>query len=38
MGPTLAINPGSEYGEGVLRGCLISIADGKVKSYQMTAG
>jgi Icc-related predicted phosphoesterase len=38
MGPTLCINPGSEYGEGVLRGCLISIADGTVKSYQMTAG
>lgn len=38
MGSTLCINPGSEYGEGVLRGCLISIADGKVKSYQMTAG
>ena len=23
IGPTLCINPGSEYGEGVLRGCLI---------------
>ena len=38
IGRTLCINPGSEYGEGVLRGCLITIADGKVKSYQMTAG
>lgn len=35
---TLCINPGSEYGEGVLRGCLITLADGQVKSYQMTAG
>ena len=34
----LCINPGSEYGEGVLRGCLITLADGKVKGYQMTAG
>jgi hypothetical protein len=32
------VNPGSEYGEGILRGCLITIADGKVTSYQMTAG
>jgi Icc-related predicted phosphoesterase len=38
MGRTLCINPGSEYGEGVLRGCLISIADGAVKGYQMTTG
>lgn len=38
LGRTLCINPGSEYGEGVLRGCLLTIADGKVTSYQMTAG
>ncbi len=38
LGRTLCVNPGSEYGEGVLRGCLITITDGKVKSYQMTAG
>jgi Icc-related predicted phosphoesterase len=38
LGKTLCINPGSEYGEGVLRGCLITIANGQVKSHQMTAG
>ena len=38
VGRTLCINPGSEYGEGVLRGCLITITDGTVKGYQMTAG
>ncbi|MBI2763846.1 MAG: metallophosphoesterase [Chloroflexi bacterium] len=38
LGRTVCINPGSEYGEGILRGCLITIADGKVTSYQMTAG
>jgi Icc-related predicted phosphoesterase len=38
LGRTLCINPGSEYGEGVLRGSLITIADGQVTSYQMTAG
>jgi Icc-related predicted phosphoesterase len=38
IGGTVCVNPGSEYGEGVLKGCLITIADGKVTSYQMTAG
>ncbi len=38
IGRTVCVNPGSEYGEGILRGCLMTIADGKVASYQMTAG
>ncbi|MEP6639666.1 MAG: metallophosphoesterase [Chloroflexota bacterium] len=38
IGRTLCINPGSEYGEGVLRGCLITLADGKLPAYQMTTG
>ena len=38
LGRTLCVNPGSEYGEGVLRGCLITVRDGKVDSFQMTAG
>lgn len=38
IGRTRCINPGSEYGEGVLRGCLITIADGTIKGFQMTAG
>jgi len=38
LGRTVCINPGSEYGEGILKGCLITIADGKVTGYQMTAG
>jgi Icc-related predicted phosphoesterase len=38
LGRTFCVNPGSEYGEGVLRGCLLTIADGKVESFQMTAG
>lgn len=38
VGGSLVINPGSEYGEGVLRGCLITLADGRVESYQMTTG
>jgi Icc-related predicted phosphoesterase len=38
LGRTVCVNPGSEYGEGILRGCLITITDGKVTGYQMTAG
>jgi len=38
LGRTTCINPGSEYGEGVLRGCLLTLRDGKVDGFQMTAG
>ena len=38
LGRTTCINPGSEYGEGILRGCLVNIADGEVQAFQMTSG
>jgi Icc-related predicted phosphoesterase len=38
LGRTLCINPGSEYTEGVLRGALIELEGGKVKTHQFTAG
>ena len=38
IGRTTCVNPGSEYGEGILRGCLINIVDGEVQSFQMTSG
>ena len=38
LGPTVGINPGSEYNEGVLRGALIEIKKGKLKSHQFTTG
>src|SRR5215216_233485 len=38
IGHTTCINPGSEYGEGILRGCLVTFADGKVEGFQMTSG
>jgi len=38
IGRTTCINPGSEYGEGVLRGCLVNFSGGEVESYQMTRG
>ncbi len=38
IGRTTCINPGSEYGEGILRGCIINFSGGKIDSYQMTSG
>jgi uncharacterized protein len=38
IGRTTCINPGSEYGEGILRGCIVTFIDGKVDGYQMTSG
>jgi Icc-related predicted phosphoesterase len=38
IGQTLCLNPGSEYGEGMLRGVLLNLSDGKVESYQLTRG
>jgi uncharacterized protein len=38
IGRTTAVNPGSEYGEGVLRGIIVSIVGDKVESTQMTSG
>jgi Icc-related predicted phosphoesterase len=38
IGRTICINPGSEYGEGILRGALINIEEKKVKSYMLTQG
>lgn len=38
IGRTVVINPGSEYGEGVLRGVIVNLAPGEVVSWQFTAG
>ncbi len=38
IGRTTCINPGSEYGEGILRGCIVTFQNGKVEGYQMTSG
>jgi hypothetical protein len=38
IGRTLCVNPGSEYGEGRLRGVLVNLSDGKIDGYQMTSG
>ena len=38
IGRTFCVNPGSEYGEGVLRGVLLTLADTKMKNYVFTSG
>ncbi|MEM2109828.1 MAG: metallophosphoesterase [Candidatus Odinarchaeota archaeon] len=38
VGRTLCVNPGSEYGEGILRGVLVTIDKDQVKEYLFTSG
>lgn len=38
IGNTLAINSGSEYGEGVLRGVLVTVGGGKLLRHQAVTG
>jgi uncharacterized protein len=38
IGRTICINPGSEYSEGILRGVLVHIANGKLLCHQFVAG
>ena len=38
IGRTLCINPGSEYGEGILRGAVINLDEKGLRSYLLTQG
>lgn len=38
IGRTVCLNPGSEYGEGILRGVLVNLKGNKVESYLFTSG
>jgi len=38
IGRTLCINPGSEYSETILRGVVVDVEDGHVKSHIFTSG
>ncbi len=38
IGKTVCLNPGSEYSEGILRGALVNISDGRLLSYQFVSG
>jgi len=38
IGRTLCLNPGSEYSDGILRGALTNLADGRVHDFLLTSG
>lgn len=38
IGRTVAINPGSEYGDGILCGALVKVGGGELRGYQATSG
>jgi len=38
IGRTLCVNPGSQYTDGILRGALVTLKDGKVENYLLTRG
>jgi uncharacterized protein len=38
LGKTLCANPGSEYGEGILRGFLAQLEGDRIRSYLLTSG
>jgi Icc-related predicted phosphoesterase len=38
IGRTMCFNPGSEYGEGILKGLICDIEGEKLKSYMLTSG
>jgi uncharacterized protein len=38
IGRTLCLNPGSEYADGILRGALVNLQDGKVHDFMLTSG
>jgi Icc-related predicted phosphoesterase len=38
LGRTLCLNPGSEYGEGILAGALVTLGDRRVVSHQFISG
>jgi Icc-related predicted phosphoesterase len=38
IGRTLCVNPGSEYGDRILRGCLVHLSGSTVQGFQLTSG
>jgi Icc-related predicted phosphoesterase len=38
IGRTLCINPGSEYGEGILRGAVVNLEKDQIKGHLLTSG
>jgi len=38
IGRTICLNPGSEYGEGILKGVIVNLEKDKVKNYMFVSG
>jgi uncharacterized protein len=38
LGKTLCINPGSEYSDGILRGAIVNLGEGRVHEFMLTSG
>jgi Icc-related predicted phosphoesterase len=38
LGRTLCLNPGSEYADGILRGAIVNLSEGKVNEFLLTSG
>ena len=38
LGRTQCLNPGSEYGEGILHGVIVNLNGSKIEGYQLTSG
>jgi hypothetical protein len=38
IGRTVCVNPGSEYGEGIIHGALVDLENGKIKNAVLTTG
>lgn len=38
VGKTLCVNPGSQYGEGILSGVIVKISPGKIDDYFFVSG
>ncbi len=38
LGPTVCINPGSEYGQGILRGAIVDLEEKKLSDYLLVSG
>ncbi len=38
IGRSLCLNPGSEYSDGILRGALVNLVDGKLHDFLLTSG
>ena len=36
IGRTICLNPGSEYGDGILRGAIVNLEGNKVKEFLLT--